>query len=79
MAARFNIRQCDMARESIKVGMVIEKLCECVEGIITLTPGQIRSAQILLDKSMPSLTATAVSYDDPDSMPQLTIVRRNAA
>ena len=73
------MRQCDKARESIKVGMVIEKLQGCVEGTIIMTPGQIRSAQILLDKSIPSLTATAVSHLDPESMPQLTIVRRDAA
>jgi len=79
MAARFNLRQCDKIRESIKVGMVVEKLQKCLEDEITLSNSQIRSAQLLLSISMPSLTASAVTYDDPESMPQLTIVRRNAA
>ena len=79
MAANLNYRQQGLARATIKVEKILLALQRCVDGSNTLSATQINAARILLDKSIPSLTATAVSYDDPDSMPQLTIVRRNAA
>ena len=37
--------------------MVIDKLNKCIAGEITLTPAQVQSARILLDRVVPSLKA----------------------
>ena len=79
MAANLTHRQAGLARATIKVEKILLALQRCVEGTNNLKPTQINAARILLDKSIPSLTATAVSRIDPDEIPQLTIVRRNAA
>jgi hypothetical protein len=50
-------RQAENARAAIKVGMLLERLQRAAGGEIELSPTQIKSAQILLDKSLPTLQA----------------------
>ena len=77
MAMRFNIRQCDKIRESIEVGMVVEKLQRCLKGDIKLSHSQLTSARLLLGISMPNLTATEVSGEIQE-LPVLKIIKRAA-
>ena len=75
MATRLNKRQTQSARDLIQVEKICKSLGDHVAGIYPMRPTQINAARILLDKSMPSLTATAVSTDDLEVMPVLNIVR----
>ena len=52
MAARLNRRHQDLVREKIKVGNIIDRLEKHIAGEIELTPAQVSSAKILLDKSI---------------------------
>tara|TARA_R110000765_G_scaffold177764_1_gene283149 strand:- start:1261 stop:1533 length:273 start_codon:yes stop_codon:yes gene_type:complete len=61
MAARLNTRQADSTRSKIKSRRVIEELQRYFDGEREMTMGQLRAAQILLDKSMPSLKASEVT------------------
>lgn len=79
MATRITKRQADKARSLIQVEKICLALQRHIEGTNDLKPSQINAARILLDKSLPSLTATAVSADDDAVQPMLKIVRRDAA
>lgn len=52
MAARLNRRHQDLVREKIGVGQIIDRLEKCIAGEIELSPTQVQSARILLDKSL---------------------------
>ena len=52
MAVRLNRRHQDSVREKIKVGNVLDRLEKHVDGEIELSPTQVASARILLDKSI---------------------------
>lgn len=54
-SAELTKRQAETARSRIAVGKIITKLNQCVEGKLTLKSEQIRAAQILLDRTMPTL------------------------
>jgi hypothetical protein len=77
MATRLNKRQTQSARDLIQVEKICKSLQAHVDGEYMMRPTQINAARILLDKSMPSLTATAVSDDRDEAMPVLNIVRRS--
>lgn len=50
-------RQADNARAAIQVGVILQRLQECAKGQIEMSPTQVKAAQILLDKSLPTLQA----------------------
>lgn len=50
-------RQAENARAAIKVGVIIQRLAAAADGQIEMSPAQIKAAQILLDKSLPTLQA----------------------
>ena len=52
MAARLHPRHQEHVREKIKVGNIIDRLEKHVDGKIEMTPSQVASAKILLDKSI---------------------------
>lgn len=52
MAARLNRRHQDLVREKIKVAMILSRLEKHVEGEVELSPTQVQSARILLDKTI---------------------------
>lgn len=52
MAARLQPRHQEHVREKIKVSNIIDRLEKHVNGLIELTPAQVSSAKLLLDKSI---------------------------
>lgn len=68
MAARLNRLHSDSVREKIKVSNIIDRLEKHVSGEIELTPAQVTSARVLLDKSLASLTATELSGPNGDAL-----------
>lgn len=64
MAARLNRMHQDSVREKIKVSNIIDRLEKHVDGEIELSATQVTSARILLDKSIPNLTATELTGED---------------
>ena len=48
-------RQAENARAAIQVGAIINRLKKAADGDIEMSPAQIKAAQILLDKSLPTL------------------------
>jgi hypothetical protein len=52
MAVRLNRRHQDLVRDKIKVGNIIDRLEKHISGEIELSPTQVSSAKILLDKTI---------------------------
>ncbi len=63
MAARLNKRQADTARSHIKVNRILEELTKHMAGEREMTSTQVRAAEILLNKSLPSLSSVEQSFD----------------
>lgn len=63
MAARLRPRHQEDVRTKIKVSNIIDRLEKHVDGLIELSPTQVTSARILLDKSLASLVATEHTGD----------------
>ena len=61
MAARLNKRHSDMVRSKIQATQIINRLQNHIDGIIDLSSTQVRSAEILLNKSVPNLQS--VTHD----------------
>jgi hypothetical protein len=57
MAARLNRRHQDMVRDKIQASQLINRLTDHALGLIELSTTQIKAIEILLSKSLPSLTA----------------------
>ncbi len=76
MAATLTKRQTDKARELIKTSMLVQRLGDHVEGKCELTPSQVRSAEILLNRTLPCLMSQTFSTDDDGAgLPILTIIK----
>ena len=74
MAARLRKHHQDDVRAKIKVGNIIDRLEKHIAGEIELSPTQVTSARILLDKTVASLSAT--EHSGPDGSPlSIEIVR----
>ncbi len=52
MAVRLRLKHQDDVRQKIQASHIIRRLCDHVEGKIELSPTQVQSARILLDKSV---------------------------
>lgn len=65
MAARLKARHQDDIRAKIKISQIINRLQDNLDGKIELSNGQIKSAQILLDKTM-SNAPTQNEHSGPD-------------
>lgn len=71
MAARtLRPKHSDEVRAKIQASMLIRGLQDNFEGKKNLTPGQIKSAEILLRKSVPDLSSIELS-SDPDKPVQI--------
>jgi hypothetical protein len=57
VGVRLNNRQADSVRSQIQTGQILKRLHDHVHGKIELEASQVRSAEILLSKSLPSLTS----------------------
>ena len=67
---RLTKRQQDKARSAIKTAHIIRRLQQHMDGEVELTASQIRSAEILLNKSLANLQATEVTSYQGDSNKQ---------
>ena len=56
MAARLNPRHQDFVRAKIQASQLINRLMDNINGKVQLSPGQVQSIKILLDKSLPNLS-----------------------
>ena len=63
MAARLNSRHQEMVRYKIQASALINSLQDNVNGKVDLNAGQIRSAEILLNKSLPNLSTIELEGD----------------
>lgn len=61
VAAKLNTRQADSVRKHIQCSRIVQELQKGFDGLRTFTPEQLKIAQILLDKSMPSLKASEIN------------------
>lgn len=66
MAARLRAKHQDDIRAKIQAAHLVKLLQDNAHGKLAeeLSTGRIKSAQILLDKSVPSLSSTLISGDD---------------
>lgn len=60
MAKRHALQHSPLTRERIKVGMLIKRLSDHVEGKCELTATQVRAAEVLLRKKMPDLSTSHI-------------------
>jgi hypothetical protein len=63
MAARKNLTQLPRTREKIRASMLMNRLQDFVLGKCTMTPSQVRAAQLVLRKTLPDLKAVKVEYE----------------
>ena len=79
MAGSLTHRQTEKARELIKSERIVQELIRYVKGERKMEAGQVRACQILLDRTMPCLSATTLSGDVAETLPILKIVRNAPA
>jgi hypothetical protein len=53
----------EQARSKIKVGRCIQRLQDCVDGTYEMTSQQIKAAEILLNKTLPTLTSADIKKE----------------
>jgi len=58
MAARLTKRLADQTRDAIKTSMLINRLTDHALGEVEMTATQVRSAEILLNKTLPNLKSS---------------------
>lgn len=75
MAATLTRRQTDAARDHIKTNRIVEELQKYIDGERKMEPAQVRAAQILLDRTLPCLSATTFLDEAGDALPILRIVK----
>lgn len=57
MAARLRVRHQDEIREKIRASQLINRLENHAFGELELSPSQIKAIEVLLDRSLPKLSA----------------------
>lgn len=65
---RLTVRQSESARERIRVGVILSRLQDHLEGKIDLSQSQTAAAKTLLDRAMPVLSA--VEMTQHEELPQ---------
>jgi hypothetical protein len=63
MPARLNLRHQQMVRDKIQASVLIQRLEAHAMGEVDMTPTQVRSAEVLLKKIVPDLSAVQVDGD----------------
>lgn len=61
MAARLNPAHDERTRAKIKTSQLINRLMAHANGVVEMTPTQVRAAEILLKKTLPDLSNTELS------------------
>ena len=64
MAARLNPRHSDLVRQKIQAAVIIDRLHRHFMGKLELSATQLRSAEILLDRSVAKLSQIQVAGHD---------------
>lgn len=62
MAARKNLSHPDKVRQRIQTSQLINRLQDHVVGKVKMSPQQVRSAEILLRKSLPDLSRVEMHH-----------------
>ena len=76
MAKRLNPKHDDLTRKKIQVTQIINRLTDCLNGTVEMTPSQIRAAEILLKKALPDLAATQITGANDGPLMVVTGVQR---
>ena len=63
----------EMWREKIKVANIITRLEKHAEGEVEMTPTQVKAAQVLLDRVMPTLSASEITRKTEAVSPEALI------
>jgi hypothetical protein len=63
MATRKNLTQLPRTRQKIRASMLMNRLVDHVLGKCTMTPSQVRAAQLVLRKTLPDLKPIKVEYE----------------
>ena len=79
MAGSLTHRQTDKARDLIKTERIVQELQRYIDGERKMEAGQVRACGLLLDRTMPCLSATEFIADDGAMLPILKIVRNAAS
>lgn len=64
MAARLRKHHQDDVREKIQATQIINRLQDCLNGHVELSPVQMRAAEILLKKTLPDLASSEITGAD---------------
>ncbi len=67
MTARKNLTQLPQTREKIRPTMLINRLQDFVLGKCEVTPSHVRTAKLVLRKTLPDLKPIKVEYDSAPS------------
>ena len=74
MATRLNLRHSETVRTKIQASQLIKRLTNDSLGEVELSQTQIAAIKILLDKSVPNLSAVAVAnVDGVDQLQNITV------
>ena len=74
MATRLNLRHSETVRTKIQASQLINRLTNHALGEVELSQTQIAAIKILLDKSVPNLSAVAVAnVDGPEQLQNITV------
>ena len=63
MAARNRPGLSENTRQRIKTTMIVKRLMDHIDGAAELSTTQVRAAEILLKKTLPDLSQTAIDAD----------------
>lgn len=74
MAKRLTKRQADGARDAIRTGLLIKRLQDHALNDAEMTQTQLRAAEILLSKTLPSVKAIEHSGRDGEPLPTEIVV-----
>lgn len=76
MAARLNPRHTEQVRQKIQASVIIERLHRHFNGELELTSSQLKSAEMLLDRSVPKLSQIQHTGEDGGAIQFSEIVVR---
>ena len=66
MAARINRAHDQKTRDKIQTSQLINRLQDNAFGKVELTPGQLKSIEVLLKKTLPDLSAVTIDGNGED-------------
>ena len=76
---RLNPEHDERTRAKIQTSQIINRLQSFVDGTVDMNPAQVRAAEVLLSKTLPSLSNVAVSGDDQNPVKMVIAWQQNSA